>query len=190
MHLASDWGALQRWRQPAEFLREFGQLSRLVRWPGGANQLGILSRRASIEQYMGSMGAPSAGLLFDSAVGEGVDWDVPAELRRHGLNDTILSVGPDGVGLPFHNHASAWQTVVTGRKLFVLLPPMSTGEGSWIQHDEGFVDVLAELLLQSPATLLPAGRLAALLCVVQRRSLAPSRPARPCPAHHLSARPQ
>ena len=75
------------------------------------------------------------GLLFDSSLGRGKYWETPPLFQAAGLNDTVVSVGAAGQGLPFHNHASAWQTVVIGRKAFLLLPPLSKNtSGTHFQH--------------------------------------------------------
>ena len=44
----------------------------------------------------------------------------PALAEMHHL---IFSVGPSGQGLPFHSHGASWQTLIYGRKLWVLYPP-------------------------------------------------------------------
>jgi hypothetical protein len=75
----------------------------------------------------------------------------------------VVSVGPVGQGLPLHNPASAWQTVVVGKKAYLLLPPLhpgkgggeggaaagsAPGSGSWLRPEEWFVDLLAKLFLR------------------------------------------
>ena len=45
-----------------------------------------------------------------------------------------LSIGASGVGLPWHNHEAAWEAVVHGRKLFLLLPPMLARPGPPVEE--------------------------------------------------------
>ena len=61
---------------------------------------------------------------------------VPPLMHEAGLNDTILSVGAAGAGLPFHNHAAAWQSVVHGQKLFLLLPPLNSEHWPSVVSDD------------------------------------------------------
>ena len=56
------------------------------------------------------------------------------------------------MGLPFHNHAAAWQRVVSGEKLFLFIPPI--GRASWLDElGPDPADVLARLMLSSPRAL-------------------------------------
>lgn len=56
------------------------------------------------------MHAAEGGLLFDHmATPEGLD--IPPIFEEAFLNETVLSIGAAGAGLPFHNHATAWQSV-------------------------------------------------------------------------------
>ena len=60
------------------------------------------------------------GLLFD-AVFDNETVEIPAIFHQRGLDELMVSVGSSGMGLPFHNHAAAWQRVVSGEKLFLFL---------------------------------------------------------------------
>jgi hypothetical protein len=109
-----------------------------VRWPSGANVFGIVARKASIAKFVagGEMRHPEGGLLFDNApLPEGLH--VPAVFAQTKLNDTVLSIGGAGAGFPFHNHATAWQSVIHGAKLFLLLPPLN--EHRWPEAAAGTV---------------------------------------------------
>ena len=145
------------WRRAA-FLRRHGGAARLVRWPGGANQLGIVSRRATVAGFAAELrrgGGQERGLLFDSAVGRdgsaASEWAIPAGLGGAGLNDTVLSLGGNRAGLPLHNHAAAWVRIVHGEKLVVLVPPSS--KATWTLPPE----LHARVFLPTTAALLTAG---------------------------------
>lgn len=154
--LAEGWSAPAAWASKERFAAEHGQAERQARWAGAGNQFGILARRTSVGSYLEEMGGQAAagreGLLFDSAVGHGEHWQLPALFERAGLADTVVSVGAVGQGLPLHNHASAWQTVVVGRKAYFLLPPLHSA--SWLRREEWFVDLLATLFLRPSSELL------------------------------------
>ena len=57
----------QAWSSPADFVRNVGPRVAQVRYPTGANQLGIIARNVSIKTFVGGgqMRRPRAGLLFD-----------------------------------------------------------------------------------------------------------------------------
>lgn len=119
----------------------------IVRWPIGINQFGSLQRRVPLDTFIEKqMSAPESGLLFDSISKEAVEAagiDIPSVLTDRGLDDIILSVGGKKKGLPFHNHAAAWQTVLSGRKLFLFLPPLpvqqENSSNDWSTPNIGFV---------------------------------------------------
>lgn len=151
---AANWSAIERWSSKVQFSELFGKNRRQARWAGGGNQFGILARSTTVEDYLAEMGTEDAagreGLLFDRGLGEKRDWAIPPIFARTGLNDTVVSVGAAGQGLPFHNHASAWQTIVVGRKVFLLLPPLSTNTSeSWLRPEPWFEEILSTLFLPS-----------------------------------------
>ena len=152
---AANWSAAERWATKAQFAQLHGDKRRQARWAGGGNQFGILARMTTVRAYLMEMGTEEAagreGLLFDESLGQAHDWSIPPVFARAGLNDTVVSVGAAGQGLPFHNHASAWQTVVVGRKAFLLLPPLSANTSeSWLRPEPWFEEILSTLFL--PAT--------------------------------------
>jgi hypothetical protein len=152
---AANWSAAERWGTKAQFAQLHGDKRRQARWAGGGNQFGILARSTTVRAYLTAMGTEEAagreGLLFDKGLGQAHDWSIPPVFARAGLNDTVVSVGAAGQGLPFHNHASAWQTVVVGRKVFLLLPPLSANTSeSWLRPEPWFEEILSTLFL--PAT--------------------------------------
>ena len=153
--LAVGWPALVAWENCSAFLGRHGGALQHARWPGGGRQLGVLARRVSVRGFVGEMARPEAGLLFDgSTVGVGGEWEIPSEVAKAGAVDSFLSVGGGGKGLPFHNHQAAWEAVVVGLKLFVLLEPHLAGAGAapgWL-----LLRPLAELLQ-------PGGQLAGAL---------------------------
>lgn len=152
---AANWSAGESWSTKARFSKLHGDKQRQARWAGGGNQFGILARNTAVRDYLAEMGTAEAagreGLLFDRSLGRGKYWGTPPVFEAAGLNDTVVSVGAAGQGLPFHNHASAWQTVVVGRKAFLLLPPLSkdTAGGSWLRSEAWFEEVLSTIFLPS-----------------------------------------
>ena len=107
------------------------RLRKTVRWPIGINQFGSCERQVeSVSHFFeNEMMKPDGGLLFDEIdlASAQVAFDINESQANPfgGLsNDLILSVGGPEKGLPFHNHAAAWQTVISGRKLFLFLPPL------------------------------------------------------------------
>ena len=151
---AANWSATERWSSKVQFSELYGKNRRQARWAGGGNQFGILARSTTVQDYLAEMGTEEAagreGLLFDRGLGEAHDWAIPPMFARTGLNDTVVSVGAAGQGLPFHNHASAWQTVIVGRKVFLLLPPLSTNTSeSWLRPEPWFEEILSTLFLPS-----------------------------------------
>jgi len=46
----------------------------------------------------------SSGLLFDAIPKAGDYFTVPPQLKQ--FQETVLSLGPKGSGLPFHNHVA------------------------------------------------------------------------------------
>jgi hypothetical protein len=157
---AANWSAAENWSTKARFSALYGDNQRQARWAGGGNQFGILARSTFVRDYLAEMGTNEAagreGLLFDEGLGHAHDWVTPPLFDRAGLNDTVVSVGAAGQGLPFHNHASAWQTVVIGRKAFLLLPPLSadTAGDSWLRAEPWFEEILSTLFLPSTAQFL------------------------------------
>jgi hypothetical protein len=151
---AANWSAAERWSTKARFSQLYGDQQRQARWAGGGNQFGILARSTTVRDYLKEMGTEEAagreGLLFDEGLGQAHDWSIPPVFAQAGLNDTVVSVGAAGQGLPFHNHASAWQTVVVGRKAFLLLPPLSANTSeSWLRPEPWFEEILSTLFLPS-----------------------------------------
>jgi hypothetical protein len=116
---------LVEWGNRSNFVKQFGKSQRLVRWPLGANQMGMLVRRSSIERYVAGMKHPASGMLFDEGVNVGLagSWANSPFFSALGLDHSTFSVAPSRRGLPFHNHASAWEGIVVGRKLFFIMPP-------------------------------------------------------------------
>lgn len=74
----------------------------------------------------GSGDGSGAGGAGDSS--PPVEWRIPRLFARRSngwaLPDPILSIAPTRVGLPLHNHGSAWEAVVVGKKLVVVIPPL------------------------------------------------------------------
>ena len=70
-------------------------------------QHGTAGALTLLHAMRGLLGRWAVGLLFDSIPAQD-NFAVPPVLQEAGLNDTILSVGGVGAGLPFHNHATAW----------------------------------------------------------------------------------
>ena len=151
--VARNWSAARTWGSKARFAELHGGAERQARWAGGGNQFGILARNTAVSDYLAEMGTDEAagreGLLFDSGVGQPGEWDVPPLFAAAGLDDSVVSVGPAAQGLPFHNHATAWQTVVLGRKAFLLLPPLAVGEGSWLRPEPYFTEILSTMFFPS-----------------------------------------
>ena len=117
-------------------------LWKTVRWPIGINQFGSCERRVKSVSYFleHEMLKPHGGLLFDKINQASAQAAFGINHSRAspfwGLStDIILSMGGPEQGLPFHNHAAAWQTVVSGKKLFLFLPPLppkgSAANGDW-----------------------------------------------------------
>jgi hypothetical protein len=106
-----------------------------------------------VSQYLLEMEQPDAGMLFaptstpTSTTSTGPTehpvslpaWGVPPLFAGSssssssssssnsgglGMRATILSLAPTRVGLPFHNHGSAWETVIAGKKLILFIPPL------------------------------------------------------------------
>lgn len=72
---------------------------------------------------------PSAGLVFTKLqlTDDGMDLTpTPKPFATAGLTSMTTSFGGVGKGLPFHNHASAWQAVVVGAKRYAVLPQVPT----------------------------------------------------------------
>lgn len=120
---------------------------------GWLTQVGLVRRRTTIEEYVnqyinGTSG--DGGLLFDAAP-PGLVPRVAGVLGD--LDDSVLSIGPVGGGLPFHNHAAAWQGTIRGSKLFAFLPPLSRTKESWLPTGAAGERVLERLVLPSPPTL-------------------------------------
>lgn len=117
--------SVHRWQSRAAFLKDQGKRVAEIRWPSGANVVGVISRKSSVLNYVKSgMHHAEGGLLFDHVPApDGLE--VPQVFREALLNDTVLSVGAAGAGLPFHNHATAWQSVVyvyTFSNILAILP--------------------------------------------------------------------
>lgn len=119
-----------------------GRLWKTVRWPIGINQFGSCERQVkSVSHFFETeMMKPDGGLLFDEislASAQSAFGINESQANPFGglSNDLILSVGGPEKGLPFHNHAAAWQTVISGRKLFLFLPPLPLNQtavkGDW-----------------------------------------------------------
>lgn len=116
------------WTNRSAFQARYGHLIHEVRWPIGSRQVGILSRKSSVKDYMMHMNSStsSMGMMFSSGTPL---WNTPslfsgATNKRWKLDAPIFSLAATKVGLPFHNHGSAWEQVVVGKKLFLLMPPL------------------------------------------------------------------
>ena len=141
------------WEKP-ELLRRYGGVSAAVRWAVGTRQFGLIEREESLGRYAQTISSadeegdaepgPRAGMLFGNlcdvkqldgctlGLGSGPEaedgkaqWWMHAVLAQAGLTNPGVSLGPSGAGLPWHNHDAAWQAVVRGAKLFLLLPPLA-----------------------------------------------------------------
>lgn len=100
-----------------------------VRFPVGASQLGVLTRESTLRDFLDGRAEPDAGLLFDSAPAQArSSVTLPAAIEALGLDEAIMSVGGTRRGLPFHNHAAAWQQVLLGRKLYFTLPALGEAD--------------------------------------------------------------
>eukprot|EP00041_Stephanoeca_diplocostata_P017721 m.363288 g.363288 ORF g.363288 m.363288 type:complete len:607 (-) comp20798_c0_seq9:408-2228(-) len=168
LNATANWTAHDTWSSPQKFVDHFGERIRGVRWPLGANLVGLVERYTTIADFVTSeMHADDGGLLFDNLFGKGSggvsDGDnalasVPVQLQGLNLDEMHLSVGASRQGLPFHNHAAAWQTVVAGgAKLFLLFPPISShpGHGQSVDFgptttDNDLEAVLTQLMVPSP----------------------------------------
>ena len=144
--LGAGWPALEGYRSRSAFGSAHGEARHEVRWPGGARAFGILSRNASVSQFLAEMQHPDAGMLFSATtVGrtprnkkrrstrvnrdgeEAGEWATPklfVQSRAWQLDEPVLSLAPTRRGLPFHNHGSAWVAVIVGRKLVMVVPPL------------------------------------------------------------------
>jgi hypothetical protein len=203
--MADGWDAPTSWQSKKHFAATYGHARRQVRWPGGGNQIGILARETTVREYLEEMGTAAAkgreGLMFDRQLGlhsnvsnarDGAGpspgpvpaWAIPPLFARAGMTDPIVSIGPAGAGLPFHNHASAWQTTVVGRKAFLLLPPLhrspppnSTGGESalsWLRPEPWFIDLLAKVFLPPTEAVLRDGHAQELWRRVVRSNACPT----------------
>jgi hypothetical protein len=125
---AVPWAAdAARWERGA-FLRAHGAATAEVRLPAGQRQSGLLLRRPSVARYAAEARAAEgdasgvAGVLFgrapESVLAAAEGLRGPAPLVAAGLTAPVLSLGPSGSGLPFHNPGAAWQTVLAGAKVY------------------------------------------------------------------------
>ena len=80
------------------------------------------------------------------------DWWVPELMAEGGITNPGISLGPSRAGLPWHNHDAAWQAVVRGAKLFLLLPPLQSSPTSEADEEEmqEVGDALGRVLLPHP----------------------------------------
>jgi tetratricopeptide (TPR) repeat protein len=136
---SNNWRANIVFADKFEFLKKYGGVKVPVRWPAGAWTWGLIERIATVEEYVKSMHEPEAGMLFGNACkveesdqcaigyvpAGGRDWHGPAVMDDADTNEPGLSLAPSRRGLPWHNHESAWESVAVGKKLVLLLPPMT-----------------------------------------------------------------
>lgn len=152
--LADSWsGATATWgKDQAAIARMFGDAPLVSRWAEGSYLFGLLLRPVTMARYLSSMVHPRSGLLFNSSrVGEGKLWTVPPIIADAGLTETVISVGPPGGGLGFHNHGSTFEAIVSGGpKRFALLPPIAA-EVIDAAGDFWGSDVFKRLLLPAAA---------------------------------------
>ena len=104
--LTSEWHAAIAWGlDSAAIAASYGDAPLVSRDVPGSYLFGLLLRPVTMASYLESMADERAGLLFNSSrVGEGELWEVPRLIADAGLTDTVISVGPAGRGLGFHNH--------------------------------------------------------------------------------------
>eukprot|EP01051_Picozoa_sp_SAG22_P022229 SAG22_NODE_5246_length_1054_cov_0.832461_1_plen_320_part_10 len=156
------WPALNgSWADKPRFLRAHGPSHQLARWPTGGRQVGVLARPVTVRSFVATMPSPDSGLLFDGSTAglAGGEWAIPELVAAAGAADPLISIGPSGRGLPFHNHQAAWEAVVVGAKLFVLFEPTATSLPGWL-----LLRPLSELLRRPDGPLsraLASGRLPA-----------------------------
>lgn len=141
-NMTQGWSAFRVW-QRAAMLRRYGKVSvkagypldiaqqgsqastfsldlnaLLARWRGGdRNLLLFQSDDAENKGDCHSLGCVLQPSVRDGAVHE---FTVPAALKP--MDRLIASLGPSEQGLPLHSHGGAWQALVHGRKLWVLVP--------------------------------------------------------------------
>ena len=192
---AEGWRAPEAWADRGAFKQRHGGAAHEVRWPAGGRQVGILSRNSTVGAYLDDMRHPGAGMMFGATtVGRGTgharEWATPKLFARRGwrLDEAILSLAPSKMGLPFHNHGSAWETVVVGRKLVVIIPPL---DAPIPPAASARAAASASVLRVAPARRTAAAEQAprlwvnehgrAHVCVLTRRCLLPRRPTRPLP---------
>lgn len=130
--------------------------------------MGLIRRRTTIREYAerylhnssqvterkgqkNTLNEKDGALLFDA---------MPESLAPRleglfeGLDDVLLSIGPEGAGLPFHNHAAAWQGPIRGKKLFAFLPPLGDDSATdWLPSGSLGQEALHRLILPSPLSL-------------------------------------
>eukprot|EP00040_Diaphanoeca_grandis_P030154 m.177793 g.177793 ORF g.177793 m.177793 type:complete len:589 (+) comp31910_c0_seq2:233-1999(+) len=124
-----NWNLQTRWSSPEALVSLHGIETREIRWPVGVNQFGLIRRNATVADYiLSQMDQRNGGVLFDSMLGKD-GYQIPSRFKTNGVDEMLLSIGPSKLGLPFHNHAAAWQTVISGEKLFFFLPPLT--KESW-----------------------------------------------------------
>eukprot|EP00039_Didymoeca_costata_P004070 m.71173 g.71173 ORF g.71173 m.71173 type:complete len:572 (+) comp12220_c0_seq1:163-1878(+) len=162
-HNSSRWSHLP-WGTPSEFLESVSvsnpdQPVMQVRWSAGANQVGPITRNSSLRSFvLGDLHFANSGLLFEN-VQASKSWKIPPIFKKTGLGQTILSVGSAGQGLPFHNHAYAWQSTVIGAKLFLFLPPLNRDFwGNSLNEEMRQKAILDDLIAKFAKIILPDPR--------------------------------
>eukprot|EP00039_Didymoeca_costata_P032935 m.39950 g.39950 ORF g.39950 m.39950 type:complete len:462 (+) comp9612_c0_seq2:416-1801(+) len=124
------WPALKKWKNKNKFKSKYGNTVHETRWPFGARQVGILARNSTIGDFIDNMdnNYNHAGVMFSAANNSIImdkEWGIP-KLFGEVLHSPLFSLSMSKEGLAFHNHGSAWESVVVGRKLFLFLPPLSS----------------------------------------------------------------
>eukprot|EP01046_Picozoa_sp_COSAG06_P018327 COSAG06_NODE_1273_length_10053_cov_19.602170_1_plen_375_part_10 len=150
--LSTVWsGAAGAWsgsEGAASLAARYGDAPLVSRWAEGSYLFGLLLRPVTMASYLDTMAHRRAGLLFNSSrVGEGELWSIPTLVQDAGLTETVISVGPPGRGLSFHNHGSTLEAIVSGGpKHFALIPPISA-EAIAKAGDRWSTDLFKRLLL-------------------------------------------
>lgn len=143
------WTPPAVWRSKEAFLKEFGSVRVIIRWPMGTRQLGLLERLDSIGSYVEAMNHDlDAGMVFGSpcAVSRSVlcglnrsrssQHQSMANFVNVTSDSTSLSLGPSRQGLPWHNHYTNWEAVASGRKLILFHPPIHATEADTASRAE------------------------------------------------------